>query len=83
MKKRASPIAPEDGAKQQPHSDGIKESGAVVLRHPPVGRKVFGKHSLELHWERLGVHRVEFDCLAAFFGTAELVQQLIILPAVQ
>ncbi len=76
------PESPEDGSKQKSHADGIEEAHAVVLRHTPVGRRVFGKHGVELNHKGFGVLGLERQGLSALLWTAELIQQLVILPAV-
>jgi len=75
------PQSPEDGSKQEAHADGIEEAHAILLGHPPVGRRVFGKHGVELNHERFGVLGLERQGLSALLWTAEFVQQLVILPA--
>ncbi len=75
------PESPEDGSKQEPHTDGIEEAHAIVLRHTPVGRRIFGKHGVILNHEGFGVLGLERQGFSALLGAAELIQQLVILPA--
>lgn len=78
---RVLPIAPEDCSKQQTYCDSIEEPGPIVLWHAPVSCEVLGEDGLELDHKGLGIDCVKFEGLATLFGTAKLVQQLVVLPA--
>lgn len=40
---------PEDGTKDEAHSQSQEEPGPIVLRHAPVDGHVLGKDGAELH----------------------------------
>ena len=75
------PKSPKYGAKQEAHTDGIEEPHAIVLRHSPVGGTVLLEDCVELHHEGLRVLAVKLQRLSALLRAAELIQQLVILPA--
>ena len=75
------PKPPENGSKQEPNTDCIEESKAVVLWHAPIGCPVLVKDCSELSSKGLGILGVKLESLRAGPGTAELIKQLVILPA--
>ena len=75
------PQSPEDGSKEEAYTDCIEESHAIVLRHPPIGRSILGKHSLILYPKGLWILCVKLQRLCPLLWTAELDDQLVILSA--
>lgn len=76
------PKAPKYGTKKEPYADGVDEPEPVVLRHAPVSGPVLVVHCSELGCKGLGVLAFELEGVGSCCGTAELLQQPVVLPEV-
>ena len=74
------PQPPEDGAKQEPHTDGIEKPETIVLGHTPVCRPVLIKDRSELSAEGLRIPGLKVEGLGTCCRTAKVLQQLVIPP---
>lgn len=71
----------QDGAHEHPHDGGKNETRAIVGAVTPVADPELPEDHSELGEVALGVLVLEVEGLGALFGDAQLLNQLLILPA--
>ena len=72
---------PQDGPQQKSHDCGEDEAGAIVCRITPVTNPELPEDHPELHEVSLGVLVLKAEGLHTLLGDAQLLNQLLIVPA--